>query len=87
MISIKLEPQCYNGAKHFYQMVKLSRFLPDDARAKVDKCLQLIGSFAHPDNVLLSMLVDDRREIRELAVRRIQRMRQNKQTKMRRFKL
>jgi hypothetical protein len=83
--SIKLEPQCYNGAKHFYRMVKLSRFLPDDARAKVDKCLQQNAYFAHSENLLLSMLVDERREIRELAVRRIQRAKQNKETEVRRF--
>jgi hypothetical protein len=85
--TIKLEPQCYKGAKHFWLMVSLSRFLPDDARAVVDKCIQRNGFFAHPENVLLTMVVDERKEIRELAARRIKLARQSKAKDIRKFVL
>ena len=78
--SVKLEPQCYKGAKHLWLMGKLSRFLPPEARLVVDNCIQRNGFYGHPENVLLSMLADDRPEIRELSVRRIKKARQTNST-------
>ena len=85
--SVKLESQCYKGAKHLWLMASLSRFLPPEARSVVDQCIQRNGFYGHPENVLLSMVADDRPEIRELAVRRIKKARQAKSTNIRKFVL
>lgn len=69
--SIKLKPQCYMGARHLWHLIQLSRFLPENERTVVDKCIQRNAYFGHPENIILSMLVDERKEIRELAARRI----------------
>ena len=74
---IKLQPQCYMGARHLWRMIQLSRFLPETERVVVDKCVQRNAFFSHPENILLSMLTDDREEIRELAARRIKLARQS----------
>jgi hypothetical protein len=84
---IKLEPQCYKGAKHLWLMLKLPRFLPDDVRSEVDKCIQKNAFFAHPENVLLAMVVDERKEIRELAARRIKEARKSNSKEIRKFHL
>ena len=74
--SIKLEPQCYMGARHLWRLIQLSRFLSESDRQIVDKCIQRNAFMSHPENNLISMLVDDRRDIRELAARRIKCARQ-----------
>lgn len=74
---IKLEPQCYMGARHLWRLIQLSRFLSETDRLVVDKCIQRNAFFGHPENILISMLVDDRKEIRELAARRIKLSRQS----------
>jgi len=58
-----------------------------EARSVVDQCIQRNGFYGHPENVLLSMVADDRPEIRELAVRRIKKARQAKSTNIRKFVL
>ena len=68
---IKLRPHCYYGATHLWKAIHLSRFLPSAERDIVDKCIQQNGFYGHPENVLLNMLVDDRKHIRELAARKI----------------
>jgi len=37
----------------------------------VDKCIQHNGYYGHPENVILNMMIDERKHIRELAARRI----------------
>jgi len=75
--SKKLKPQCYMGARHLWHLIQLSRFLSESDRLVVDKCIQRKAFFGHPENILLSMLVDERKEIRELAARRIKLARQS----------
>ena len=74
---VKLEPQCYMGARHLWRLIQLSRFLCENDRLVVDKCIQRNAFFGHTESILLSMLVDDRKEIRELAARIIKLARQS----------
>ena len=85
--NIKLEPQCYKEAKYLWLMVHLSCFLPNDIRAVVHKCIQRNAFFANPENILLTMLVDERQEIKELAARRIKVARKTQQAAIRKFKV
>ena len=51
--------------------IRLSRFLPLGDRDVVDKCIQQNAYYGHPENVLLNMMVDKRKHIRQLAVSKI----------------
>lgn len=65
---IKTKPKCIYGARHLHQLIKRSRYLPADQRATVDAAIQTSGFFAHPENVLLSMLFDERYDLFLVAV-------------------
>ena len=64
-----------------YQQITISF---QGSKKITDPVIQRNGYFAHPENVLLSMLTDERKHIRELAVRRILRAR-SKQHGLRQF--
>lgn len=68
---IKSQPSCTEGAKHLFEIIKLSRFLPENLRDIVNPVIQRNGYFSHPENVLLAMLTDSRSHVRELGLRRI----------------
>jgi hypothetical protein len=67
------------GARHLglWRLIQLSRFLSESDRLVADKCIQRNVFLGHSENILLSMLVDDRKEIRELAAKRIKLARQS----------
>jgi len=73
---IKSGHSCTEGARHIWKMAHLSRYLSDDLKAVVYPVIQRNGFFAHPENMLLAMLADEREHIRELAVRRIRKARE-----------
>lgn len=68
---IKTQPGLENGANHLWKMISFSRELAYNAKNIIDKVIQDNAYFAHPENLLLTMLTDKRKNIRELAVRRI----------------
>jgi len=51
--------------------IKNLRYQPDELKAIVEPVIQRNSYFAHPENLLLSMMTDDRPHIHELALRRI----------------
>ncbi|KAK4882474.1 hypothetical protein RN001_005793 [Aquatica leii] len=75
---IKIRPSCRHGSYHFFGIIRKSRFLPKELKKVVDPVLQRNGYFGHPENLLLAMLADDRKYIRELGLRRILKCRQAK---------
>ena len=83
---IKRNPSCKNGACHLFQTIKNSRSLPKEIKAIIDPVIQRNSYFAHPENVILAMLNDERKHIQELAVRRILRARSDPQ-KLRLFQI
>lgn len=74
--AIKTKPRLEYGAKHLWKTISISRGLPNNIKIIIDKVIQDNAYFAHPENVLVAMLVDTRQHIRELAVRRILKARQ-----------
>ena len=60
-----------DGGRHFHELIQRSRFLKAEIRKQVDAAIQRNAYFAHEENLLLTMLVDDRASIRQLALRRI----------------
>lgn len=84
---IKQKISFKDGAKHVFKMIVYSRFLPDNLRSVIDSVIERNAFFAHPENLLVSMLHDDRDHIRELALRRIINAREaQRSTKRRIFK-
>lgn len=75
--SIKLKPQCYYGATHLWKCIHFSRFLSSNDRDVVDRCIQHNAYYGHPENVILNMMVDERKHIRELAARKVKAARES----------
>lgn len=73
--TIKTKPACIYGPQHLHKSIALSRYLRSDLKQVIDPVIQRNGFFGHPENILLSMLADDRSHIKELALRRIQKAR------------
>ena len=68
---IKNKTSITEGGKHFHELIQRSRYLETEIRKQVDAVIQRNAYFAHEENLLLTMLVDDRASIRQLALRRI----------------
>ena len=69
--TLKLEPSLKNGARHIYTFIKLTRHLGKKYLNIIDPVISRNAYFAHPENILLSMLSDPRKSVREKAVERI----------------
>ena len=66
---IKKNWQFYHSSFHVWETIRESRFLPKKLReAAVDPCIQANAFAMHPKNLLMTMLVDYRQEIRRQAV-------------------
>lgn len=68
---IKRNSSCKDGAKHLFRLIQLSRYLDKELRDIVDSVVQRNAYFGHPENILLCMISDDRKHIRDLGLRRI----------------
>lgn len=83
--AIKTNPSCTDGAKHLWLTVHLSRPLPREVKNVIDPVIQRNAYFAHPENLLIAMVTDDRDHIKQLALRRILKARQEQKTDVRKF--
>src|ERR1043165_9013414 len=66
---------CKHDAKHVCDSIQRSRYLSADLKKVIDAVIQRNAYFAHPENILLSMVTDDNKTIRELGMRHILRAR------------
>jgi hypothetical protein len=82
---IKMKPSCKDGTKHLFHAILSSRYLSTELRNIIDPVLQRNGYFGHPENVLIAMISDERKRVRELGLRRILKARMNKRTSLREF--
>lgn len=69
--TIKRQWKCTEGAKHVWRMITLARQLPKKYRDLVNHYIQINAYFAHPENILISMVTDERPHIRRLGIERI----------------
>lgn len=74
--NIKIRPFCVHGAKHLFDTIKLSRNLPDYMKSFIGSVIQRNGFFDHSENILIAMLSDERKRIKELALKQIIKIRQ-----------
>lgn len=74
---IKVNHSCLDGPANLFKTIALSRYLPKTLRNIIDPVIQRNGFFGHPENVLLAMLADETKEIRQIAYTRILQCRSN----------
>lgn len=85
--NIKLKPSCTYGSKHLFKLISYSRYLSDDFKNVLDPVIQRNGYFAAAENLLLSMLCDERKNVRELGLRRVLKARTESRGGVRKFKV
>ncbi len=86
--SIKSQSSCKYGGLHVWEMIHCSRYLDESLKQVIDPVIQRNAYFAHPENLLLCMLVDERTYVRELGLRRILKAKkQEVKSSIRRFKI
>lgn len=61
---VKSQPQAIHGSRHLLQYIKWICQLPIDMQKIVHRSVQINGFFAHPENIILSMITDVDKEIR-----------------------
>lgn len=83
--AIKSKPSCKDGARHIWLTVRLSRLLLPEVRSVIDPVIQRNAYFCHPENLLLAMLADEREHVRQLALRRILKAKQQPKTGISKF--
>ncbi|GBO31740.1 hypothetical protein AVEN_89920-1 [Araneus ventricosus] len=69
-----------SASKHSWNVIENSMYLSDYLKKVVDPVISSNAFMAHPENLLQNMLVEERRHIRELAVRRIIKARESSPT-------
>ena len=74
---IKKNSHCQEGAKNFFNIIELSKDLCTGSRETVERVLQDNAYWAHPENILISMLADENETIRCSAVLYIRAAREN----------
>lgn len=66
--AIKCRPFVADAAKHFFLMVKLSRYLPIDLRKVVDKVLNTNYFAGHCESLLIAMLDDPQKQNQAISI-------------------
>ena len=74
---IKFSPHCQSGAIHFHYLVELAQDLEAGTKAIVQKVLCDNPYFAHPENVVIALLADQREEVRRRGVLYIMKARED----------
>lgn len=83
---IKSHPKATDGAPNFWYISQLVKNVNKKYRSTLESVLQNNSYFATSENILLSMIVDERKHIRSLAADRILKSR-NSTFELRNFKL
>ena len=82
---IKSNSNLTNGARHFFTLLNCSQSMTQRVRDVVNRVLQRNGFFAHPENILISMLMDEQEHVGEMAWRKILKCRSNSSLETRKF--
>lgn len=69
--NIKTNNKCVDGAVNLFNFIKATRYLQTKYRLEVDDSIQRNAFYAHHENILISMLCDECKDVRELAYNRI----------------
>ena len=72
----KCQPSGQDAAKHLLEMIRKTRYLAKDLRAIADTVIQRSSYYTHHENIILTMIRDERKAICEPEFRRILKVRQ-----------
>lgn len=61
---IKNNPYAIHGSRYIFKYIEWTRELPNEIQVVIESSIQINAFFAHPENIILSMITDDKREIR-----------------------
>lgn len=75
--NIKYYSSVVYGSTLFFKFISWTRYLQPNLRQVVSRVIQDNAYFAHSENILLSMLFDDRMEKRNIAIKKILHYRKN----------
>ena len=84
---IKTNYLAVDGAKNVHKTLVMFNKLPGATQKIIKPSIQRNAFFAHPENIIITMLQDDRDYIRELGWRRIKKARGNGRGKVRQFRI
>jgi hypothetical protein len=73
--AIKRSKSIVDGAHNLFKTIQYSQPLNDNVKRIIQPVIQRNAFFGHPENILLTMIQDDRSQIRELGWRRIKKAR------------
>jgi hypothetical protein len=59
-----------DGSKNLFKLISYSRYLPEKLKRIIDPVIQQNAYFAHPENILLAMLTDDRLQVSRREARK-----------------
>jgi len=65
--SIKTKPHCKDATKHYWDIIRFSRYLPQHLRSVIDLVLQNNAFSLHTENIILAIL-SGRSYIKELDI-------------------
>ena len=82
---IKSNSNLANGARHFFTLLNCSQSMTQRVRDVVNRVLQRNEFFAHPENILISILMNEQEHVRELAWRRVLKCRSSSPLERRKF--
>lgn len=68
---VKSSSNITHGSHNLFKYIKLIEWLPVNLRTDMRNVASRNSYFAHSENILLAMLVDGQKEIREMAVKKI----------------
>lgn len=77
---IKVSKHFTDGPKHVFKANQTTRYLSEDLTKIINTVIERNAYFAHPESLMLSMIIDERKHIRELGFRRILKARQSVET-------
>ena len=68
---IKINPSAIHASKHLHRTIEKVRVLSPRVQQIVLLVIQRNGYYAYPENILLAMVYDKNKDIRELGLRRV----------------
>lgn len=85
--TIKMNCKTFNGPRNLFYTIQSSRYLPKEYMEVVHKSIQHNAFYAHPENILLSMIHDENKKVRQTAYQRISEARKTRAKSIRKFEI
>lgn len=82
---VKNNPLAIDGSRNLFKYIQLVRELPQSVQVHVYDAIQRNGFYAHPENILLGMITDNDKNIRQDGYAKILTCRERQSTRVRLF--